>query len=157
MVTYTEMGTDCPTVPSENFVAVNDDTACTAPIMADKGLLDVQISKNIIDTDSDVENEMNNAAPVPKSSKIMNILKRKFNSLPISNRLQKEDRDSLLCRLDKVFKSNGIVKDAVDFLHHENPPTWAGIEPQPQAYKASSKPTTLPSRRKKKKKKNAIL
>ncbi|GFX79363.1 hypothetical protein TNCV_4517521 [Trichonephila clavipes] len=27
----------------------------------------------------------------------------------ISNRLQKEDRDSLLCRLDKVFKSNGIV------------------------------------------------
>ncbi|GFV55715.1 hypothetical protein TNCV_755151 [Trichonephila clavipes] len=35
---------------------------------------------------------------------------RKFNSQPISNQLQKEDRDSLLCRLDKVFKSNGIVK-----------------------------------------------
>ncbi|GFX81735.1 retrovirus-related Pol polyprotein from transposon 17.6 [Trichonephila clavipes] len=34
----------------------------------------------------------------------------KFNSLPISNQLQKEGRDSLLCRLDKVFKSNGIVK-----------------------------------------------
>ncbi|GFU71102.1 HTH_Tnp_Tc3_2 domain-containing protein [Trichonephila clavipes] len=33
----------------------------------------------------------------------------KFNSLPISNQLQKEDRDSVLCRLDKVFKSNGIV------------------------------------------------
>ncbi|GFX12741.1 hypothetical protein TNCV_3437151 [Trichonephila clavipes] len=34
----------------------------------------------------------------------------KFNSLPISNQLKKEDRDSVLCRLDKVFKSNGIVK-----------------------------------------------
>ncbi|GFU78512.1 hypothetical protein TNCV_2301241 [Trichonephila clavipes] len=48
---------------------------------------------------------------------ITNLLRRlfleKFNSLPISNQLQKEDRDSLLCRLDKVFKSNGIVNLAV--------------------------------------------
>ncbi|GFS84511.1 hypothetical protein TNCV_4606841 [Trichonephila clavipes] len=37
--------------------------------------------------------------------------------------------------------------DAVDFLHHENPPTWTGVEPQPLAYKASDKPTTPSSRR----------
>ncbi|GFS56946.1 guanylate cyclase [Trichonephila clavipes] len=34
--------------------------------------------------------------------------------LPISNQLQKEDRDSLLCRLDKIFKSNGIVKQKAE-------------------------------------------
>ncbi|GFV68279.1 hypothetical protein TNCV_1875611 [Trichonephila clavipes] len=55
-------------------------------------------------------NVMDNVAPVPTSSEMRNISKRKFNSLPISNQLQKEDRDSVLCRLDKVFKSNGIVK-----------------------------------------------
>ncbi|GFS67788.1 hypothetical protein TNCV_4364401 [Trichonephila clavipes] len=44
--------------------------------------------------------------------------KRKFNSLPISNQLQKEDRDSLLCRLDKVFKSNGIV--SLSFQCHKD-------------------------------------
>ncbi|GFT47531.1 hypothetical protein TNCV_3750531 [Trichonephila clavipes] len=36
--------------------------------------------------------------------------------------------------------------DAVDFLHYENPPTWAGIEPTTLSYKASDKPTVPPSR-----------
>uniref|UniRef100_A0A8C4RFJ1 HTH CENPB-type domain-containing protein n=1 Tax=Erpetoichthys calabaricus TaxID=27687 RepID=A0A8C4RFJ1_ERPCA len=35
----------------------------------------VQSSKNIIDADSDDENEMNNAAPVPTSSEMRNIMK----------------------------------------------------------------------------------
>ncbi|GFT13642.1 hypothetical protein TNCV_3831131 [Trichonephila clavipes] len=35
----------------------------------------------------------------------------------------------------------------VDFLHHENPPTWGGIEPATVgAQKTSDKPTTSPSR-----------
>ncbi|GFU56136.1 hypothetical protein TNCV_711981 [Trichonephila clavipes] len=49
------------------------------------------------------------ATPTDTRSPPLQLKKGKFNSLPISNQLQKEDRDSLLCRLDKVFKSNGIV------------------------------------------------
>ncbi|GFW49263.1 hypothetical protein TNCV_3057731 [Trichonephila clavipes] len=60
----------------EEFVAVDYDNVCTAPIMADKDILEfVQSSKNIIDEDSDDENEMNNAIPVPTSSKMRNIMK----------------------------------------------------------------------------------
>ncbi|GFU38743.1 hypothetical protein TNCV_970691 [Trichonephila clavipes] len=32
----------------------------------------------------------------------------------------------------------------VDFLHHENPPTWVGSNPQPWVQKASDKPTMPP-------------
>ncbi|GFX83690.1 hypothetical protein TNCV_349541 [Trichonephila clavipes] len=63
------------TVSSE--IAIDVGNMCTAPIMADKGVSKfVQSSKNIIHEDSDGENEMNNAAPVPKSSEIKNIMKR---------------------------------------------------------------------------------
>uniref|UniRef100_A0A8C4RRF5 Tigger transposable element-derived protein 4 n=1 Tax=Erpetoichthys calabaricus TaxID=27687 RepID=A0A8C4RRF5_ERPCA len=73
---------DCPTVSSEEFVAVDDDNVCTAPIMADKDILEfVQSSKNIIDADSDDENEMNNAAPVPTSSEMRNIMKSMLSYL----------------------------------------------------------------------------
>ncbi|GFW92942.1 SCAN domain-containing protein 3 [Trichonephila clavipes] len=52
---------DYTTVSPEEFVAVDDDNVCTAPIMADKDILEfVQSSKSIIDTDSDDENEINN-------------------------------------------------------------------------------------------------
>ncbi|GFT54721.1 hypothetical protein TNCV_5001051 [Trichonephila clavipes] len=58
---------DCPTVLSEEFVAVNDDNVCTAPIMADKdtfwSLFKAQ--KNTIDAYFDGETEMNDTAPVP--------------------------------------------------------------------------------------------
>ena len=55
---------DCP--PSlEDFVAVDYDNVSSAPIMADKGILEfVQSSKNIIGADFEEENEMNKA-PVP--------------------------------------------------------------------------------------------
>ncbi|GFX05545.1 hypothetical protein TNCV_3434491 [Trichonephila clavipes] len=54
----------------------DDDNMCIAPIMADKDILEfVQSSKNIIDTDSDDENETNNAAPVLTSSEIRNVMK----------------------------------------------------------------------------------
>ncbi|GFV00617.1 hypothetical protein TNCV_3066671 [Trichonephila clavipes] len=44
-----------------------------AKIMADKGILDVHTQKNIIDTDSDDENETNNVTPVSMSSETRNI------------------------------------------------------------------------------------
>ncbi|GFT14469.1 hypothetical protein TNCV_4004381 [Trichonephila clavipes] len=65
-----------PIVLLEELIAVNDDNVCTAPIMADKGILEfVQSSKNIIDSDSDDENEMNKAALVPTSSEMWNVKK----------------------------------------------------------------------------------
>ncbi|GFU75768.1 hypothetical protein TNCV_1652281 [Trichonephila clavipes] len=73
----TSAGLDCPTVLAEELISVDDDNVCTAPIMADKDILEfVQISKNIIDSDSDEENEMKNEAPVPTSSEMKNIMKR---------------------------------------------------------------------------------
>ncbi|GFV53653.1 hypothetical protein TNCV_1042601 [Trichonephila clavipes] len=41
----------------------------------------VQSSKNIIDADSDSENEMNNAAPAPTSFEMRNIKKSMFSYL----------------------------------------------------------------------------
>ncbi|GFU01840.1 hypothetical protein TNCV_1523421 [Trichonephila clavipes] len=39
-----------------------------------------------------------------------------------------------------------LVMASVDFLHHENPSTWAVSNPQHWVQKASDKPTTPPSR-----------
>ncbi|GFX41736.1 hypothetical protein TNCV_388491 [Trichonephila clavipes] len=61
-------------IPSEAFVAVDNDNVCTALIIADKDILEfVQSSKNAFDADS--ENEMNDVAPVPTSSEIRNNIK----------------------------------------------------------------------------------
>ncbi|GFV03490.1 hypothetical protein TNCV_5060311 [Trichonephila clavipes] len=55
---------------------VIDDNACIDLIMADKDILEfIQSSKNIVDVDSDDENEMNNSADVPMSSEMRNIVK----------------------------------------------------------------------------------
>ncbi|GFU17218.1 DDE-1 domain-containing protein [Trichonephila clavipes] len=67
---------DCPIVLWEEFNAVDDDNVCPAPIMADKDILEfVQSSKTIFDADFNDENQMNNAAPVPTSYEMMNIMK----------------------------------------------------------------------------------
>ncbi|GFU93549.1 hypothetical protein TNCV_947911 [Trichonephila clavipes] len=58
----------CPTASWE--VAV-DDNVCIAPIMAKF----VQISKYIINANTEDENEMNNAAPFPTSFKMKNTTK----------------------------------------------------------------------------------
>ncbi|GFX62661.1 hypothetical protein TNCV_4868211 [Trichonephila clavipes] len=64
-----------PTVSSEEFVA-EDNNVCTAPIMSHKDILEfVQSLKNIFDADSDNESEMHNAAPVPMSFEMRNIIK----------------------------------------------------------------------------------
>ncbi|GFX22218.1 hypothetical protein TNCV_2950641 [Trichonephila clavipes] len=66
---------DYPIVSSEEFFAGEDDNVCTAPIMTYKVILEfVQSTKNIIDVDSNDENEMN-ATPVPKSFEKKNIVK----------------------------------------------------------------------------------
>ncbi|GFX98277.1 hypothetical protein TNCV_4909201 [Trichonephila clavipes] len=57
---------NCLTVSSEEFVALVDDNACTAPIEIEKDILEfVQSSKNSIEADFDDENETNYASPVP--------------------------------------------------------------------------------------------
>ncbi|GFV20045.1 hypothetical protein TNCV_1696631 [Trichonephila clavipes] len=68
---------DCPILLSEEFITVNDDNVCVQPqIMADKDILEfVESSKNIVGTDSDDKNEMNNAAPVPTSAEMRNTMK----------------------------------------------------------------------------------
>ncbi|GFS71929.1 hypothetical protein TNCV_1702101 [Trichonephila clavipes] len=66
---------DCPTVSWEEFVAVNDSNACTASIIIDKNILEfVKSSKNIIEADCDVENEMSNADLVFTSSGMKNAI-----------------------------------------------------------------------------------
>ncbi|GFX82044.1 hypothetical protein TNCV_2572411 [Trichonephila clavipes] len=69
-------GSDCPTVFSEEFIAVNNHNVCTAATMTDKDALAfVQSTENTIDVDSKGENEMNNAAPVSTSSEMRNAMK----------------------------------------------------------------------------------
>ncbi|GFV95813.1 hypothetical protein TNCV_1728631 [Trichonephila clavipes] len=71
----TPAGLNCPIILSEEFPTVEDDNVCAAPI-ADKETLEfVQNSKRIMGADSDDGNEMNNAAPVPTSSEMRNIMK----------------------------------------------------------------------------------
>ncbi|GFX75810.1 hypothetical protein TNCV_2237821 [Trichonephila clavipes] len=54
-------GLDCSIVLSEEFIALDNDDVCTAPTMIEKDILEfVESSKNIIDADSDDEDEMNN-------------------------------------------------------------------------------------------------
>ncbi|GFW88673.1 hypothetical protein TNCV_2833341 [Trichonephila clavipes] len=61
---------------SEEFIAVGQG------IMADKDILEFfKNSKNIIDANSDDENEMNNAATVPISSEMRNITKNMHSYL----------------------------------------------------------------------------
>ncbi|GFW20035.1 hypothetical protein TNCV_867411 [Trichonephila clavipes] len=78
----TPAGLDYSTVSSEESVAVEDDNVYTTPIMAEKDIVEFdKSSKNIIDANSDVENQMNNAAPVPTSSEMRNIMKSMLSYL----------------------------------------------------------------------------
>ncbi|GFX73579.1 hypothetical protein TNCV_2342841 [Trichonephila clavipes] len=79
----TPAGLDCPTVSSEEFVAVDDDNVCTAsqlwqtktfwslfkaPIPTSSEMM--SIMKN-----SDEENKMKNVVPVPTPSEMRNVIK----------------------------------------------------------------------------------
>ncbi|GFX55164.1 hypothetical protein TNCV_1156251 [Trichonephila clavipes] len=75
----TPVGLDCPTVSSEEFVAVDDAKVRTVPNTADKGILEfIQSSKNTIHENSDDKNEMKDADPVPTSSETRNIMKSNY-------------------------------------------------------------------------------
>ncbi|GFU57155.1 hypothetical protein TNCV_1780151 [Trichonephila clavipes] len=70
---------DCSIVLSEEFISVDDDNACTATTVGDKNIFFLEFvhgSKSINDADSEDENAMNNAVPVPTSSEMRNIMKR---------------------------------------------------------------------------------
>ncbi|GFT01749.1 tigger transposable element-derived protein 4 [Trichonephila clavipes] len=60
---------NCPTVSSEEYIAIDDNNVYTVPLECD------QSSKDTIDEDSDDENEINSASPVPTSSEMRNIMK----------------------------------------------------------------------------------
>ncbi|GFU26924.1 hypothetical protein TNCV_1672221 [Trichonephila clavipes] len=82
---------DCPIVLWEQFFAIGDDTVCTTPIMADEDILEfIENSKNIVDADSDDENEMDNAAPLPMSSEMRNIMKSLLHMYEIRRRTLQE-------------------------------------------------------------------
>ncbi|GFX30130.1 hypothetical protein TNCV_2618401 [Trichonephila clavipes] len=70
-----------PTASSEEFVAVDDDNVCTATqLWQTKTLWSLfKAQKNILDADFDDENEVNNAAFVPTSSEVRNIMKNMFS------------------------------------------------------------------------------
>ncbi|GFV29981.1 hypothetical protein TNCV_3100581 [Trichonephila clavipes] len=71
----------CPAVSSEEFLTV-DDINVYSRIIVDRDILEfLQSSTNIIDTDSDEENEMKNAALAITSSEMRNIMKSKRNYL----------------------------------------------------------------------------
>ncbi|GFV08426.1 hypothetical protein TNCV_328601 [Trichonephila clavipes] len=84
----------CPVALAEEFIAVVDDNVRAAPIMADNDSLElVESLKNTIDADSKDENEMNNAAPVPTSSGMRNVLKsiRSFLDEHSNGEMDKKD------------------------------------------------------------------
>ncbi|GFT41597.1 hypothetical protein TNCV_4183001 [Trichonephila clavipes] len=67
-------GLDCPTAFSKKFISVDDDNVCSH--YYGKNISEfVQSSKNTLDADSEDENEMSEAIPVPMSSEWRNIMK----------------------------------------------------------------------------------
>ncbi|GFW60763.1 hypothetical protein TNCV_571091 [Trichonephila clavipes] len=84
---------DCVTASSEEFVAVDDDIVLMLPIMADKDILEfVHSLKNIIDADSDNENEKNNASPVLPSSNMRNVMKSLRSYFDIHSKVEMNDK-----------------------------------------------------------------
>ncbi|GFX38539.1 hypothetical protein TNCV_3206071 [Trichonephila clavipes] len=69
--------------------------------MVEKDILEfVKAQKNIIDADSDDENEMNNEVPVPPSSKMRNVIKKKHQQARhVDDNLRLIDRN---CRIISV-------------------------------------------------------
>ncbi|GFX50059.1 hypothetical protein TNCV_2375481 [Trichonephila clavipes] len=80
-------------VSSEEFVAIDDGNVCTTSIMADKDVLEFyQSLENIIDADSEDENKMNNAPPVPTSSEMRNIMKSMRSYLEAHSNVEKNNK-----------------------------------------------------------------
>ncbi|GFS88673.1 hypothetical protein TNCV_1462611 [Trichonephila clavipes] len=73
---------DGSSVLSEEYIEVEDDNVCIALIMTDKDILELDLSsKNIINADSENENEMDVADPVPTSFEMGKVLKNMHTNL----------------------------------------------------------------------------
>ncbi|GFV30231.1 uncharacterized protein TNCV_97071 [Trichonephila clavipes] len=107
---------DCPTVSSEDVV--DDDNVCRVPNMAHKDILEfVHGSKNIIDADSDCENEMYNAALAPTSSEIRNIMKRmRSYSDAHSNDQMNNKMDDIGQCIDNLVLKMSMQRKISDYL-----------------------------------------
>ncbi|GFV46721.1 hypothetical protein TNCV_1881801 [Trichonephila clavipes] len=70
----TPAGLDCPIVLLDEFVTVDDGNVCTV-LFLQRHFGVCSKLKNIIDADSDDENEMNYVAPVLTSSYMRNLMK----------------------------------------------------------------------------------
>ncbi|GFU54568.1 hypothetical protein TNCV_3025161 [Trichonephila clavipes] len=101
---------NCPIVSLEEFVAVDDDNVYPATIMAELLLDFVETSKNIIDADSDDENEMHNAVPVPKPSEMRNIMKN------MRSYLGTDSNDEMNDKMEQ-FVDNLMLKKTIDEAH----------------------------------------
>ncbi|GFS88636.1 hypothetical protein TNCV_3799971 [Trichonephila clavipes] len=73
---------DCP-IGSSEYIEVEDDNVCKALIMADKVILELDLSsKHIINADSDNINEMDDADPAPTSFEMgKKVMKNMHNNL----------------------------------------------------------------------------
>ncbi|GFW31435.1 hypothetical protein TNCV_1287831 [Trichonephila clavipes] len=68
---------DCPSAPLEEFIAIDDDNVCTAPIIAGQRHSGACSKlKTITNANSEYEKKMNPATPVPTSSEMRNIMKK---------------------------------------------------------------------------------
>ncbi|GFW72964.1 hypothetical protein TNCV_830871 [Trichonephila clavipes] len=115
---YLSVLLDCSTVSSEECVAVEDDNVVTAPMMADKDILEfVQSSKSIIDTiDSDHKNEMTNVAPGPMSSDMKSIMQRMRSSIgEMSNKMERFVVNFML-KKDNVKKHIRLFSKSINVL-----------------------------------------
>ncbi|GFT77064.1 hypothetical protein TNCV_1099411 [Trichonephila clavipes] len=91
-------GLDYPIVLSEEFVAV-DDNVCTAPIVT-YVLEFVQSSENNDeDSDDERENGVSDAAPVPASSEMMNVMKsmRSYLDAHSNREMSNKMNDQTIC------------------------------------------------------------
>ncbi|GFV78452.1 hypothetical protein TNCV_3477671 [Trichonephila clavipes] len=88
-------------------IARDDDNLCTAPIMVGKYVLDFdQNSKNIIDVDFDVENEMNNAAPVSTLSEMRTIMKNMHSYLDAHSDREMDNKTDNIEQFDAMENIN---------------------------------------------------
>ncbi|GFW83025.1 hypothetical protein TNCV_4604521 [Trichonephila clavipes] len=101
---------DCRAVSSEELIAVDDDNVWKSRIMAERDIFWslFYVFLKFIHADSD-ENEMNNAAPVPTSSKIRNIMKSMRSYLEAhSNGEMNNKRDDI-----EQFVDNWMLKRTI--------------------------------------------
>ncbi|GFU93514.1 hypothetical protein TNCV_947561 [Trichonephila clavipes] len=96
--------------------------------MADKDILEfVQRLKNIIDADFDHENEMNDAAPVPTSSEMRNVLKGMRSYLDAHS---KGEMNNKMDDIEQFVATRGLLATDPLILNHDQV-TWTTPELAP--------------------------